>query len=244
VGTIDLNADVGEGFDADDELLALVSSANVACGYHAGDAGSMRATCALAVERDVAIGAQVSYRDREGFGRRRVDVAQEALTDDVAEQVRALRQAAAAVGGAVSYLKPHGALYNRIVDDEEQAAAVVDVCRSEGLPVLGLPGSRFLALAAEQGVETRREFFADRGYDRRGGLVPRSDRGALVDDDDAIAHRVTMLLEQATVTAVDGTPVPVAADSICVHGDTPGAARLAARVRETVLAAGWTVGHP
>jgi UPF0271 protein len=242
--TIDLNADVGEGFDADVDLMTVVSSANVACGFHAGDAESMRTTCALAVAHDVAIGAQVSYRDREGFGRRRVDLARAVLSADVAEQIRDLRRAAGYVGGIVSYVKPHGALYNRIVDDEDQAAGVVEVCVDEDLPVLGLPGSQFLALAAERGLVTRREFFADRAYDQRGRLVPRSDPGAVIEDADAVARRVAILLDRGRVSSIEGTLVDVEADSICVHGDTPGAARLASRVRDAVLAAGWEVAHP
>lgn len=237
----DLNADVGEGFGYDEALLAVVTSANVACGFHAGDAATMRATCDLAAARMVSVGAQVSYRDREGFGRRRRDVEPTVLRDDVVEQVAALAQAAEAAGVTVSYLKPHGALYHRVVADEEQAAAVVGAAASWRLPVLGLPGSRLLELAADAGLDARREFFADRAYDAEGGLVSRSEPGALVTDLTQVVGRVRQLVEEATVTAVDGSTVSVAADSICVHGDTPDAARLARAVADTVTAAGGVV---
>jgi UPF0271 protein len=238
---IDLNADVGEGFDADQALLRVVTSANVACGFHAGDAGTMRATCALAAGWDVAIGAQVSYRDRAGFGRRRMDVDRHLLFADVVEQVRALRQAAKPVGGVVRYLKPHGALYNRVVDDEDQAAAVAEAAAAESLPVLCLPGSRLAVVAAGVGVVVRREFFADRGYDRSGRLVPRTHPSALVGDPEQVEQRVHRMLIDRVVRSIDGIDVPVVAESVCVHGDSPDAVALATAARRGISAARWTV---
>ncbi len=230
----DLNADVGEGFDQDRELLELVTSANVACGFHAGDSSTMRESCAQAVSSGVVVGAQVSYRDREGFGRRRVEIEAAPLEADLEEQVEALRSAGRLEGTAVRYLKPHGALYNRAVHDAAQAGAVVAVARRHGLAVLGLPGSVLLRSAAEAGVPVFGEFFADRGYDVQARLVPRSEPGALVSDAADVAARVHRLVTRGVVGCVDGSDVPVAADSICVHGDGPHAVELATATR-TVL---------
>ncbi|MEU8458119.1 LamB/YcsF family protein [Streptomyces griseoaurantiacus] len=246
---IDLNADLGEGFGrwtlTDDEaLLSVVTSANVACGFHAGDPSVMRRVCDLAAERGVRIGAQVSYRDLAGFGRRAMDVPGEELACELAYQIGALRVFAQAAGARVAYVKPHGALYNRTVHDAEQAAAVVAGVRLAGgsLPVLGLPGSRLLAAAEEAGLTAVPEAFADRAYTPEGTLVPRREANAVVTDEDAVVRRALALGVGGAVEAVDGTTVAVAARSLCVHGDTPGAARIAARVREALEEAGVEVG--
>jgi 5-oxoprolinase (ATP-hydrolysing) subunit A len=239
--TLDLNADVGEGFDIDAELLEIVTSANVACGFHAGDGDTMRRCCELAVSSGVAVGAQVSYRDRDGFGRRDVEIGRGALLADLEEQLAALRDAASSTGASIRYIKPHGALYNRVVWDSDQAAAVVDAASRHALPVLGLPESRVLELAAEARVASFREFFADRGYAADGRLVPRSEPGALVDDPDAVATRTRRLAAEACVQSVDGVDVTVDADSVCVHGDTPGAVALARAVRTALEDAGCLV---
>jgi UPF0271 protein len=245
---IDLNSDLGEGFGAwtlgdDDALLDIVTSANVACGFHAGDPSIMRRVCARAVERGVAIGAQVGYRDLAGFGRRAIAVDPAELTDEVLYQLGALDGLAGVEGGRVSYLKPHGALYNTIVTDSAQAAAVVDAVRryDPAMPVLGLPGSAFLRLAAEAGLTTVAEAFADRAYTVDGHLVPRRMTGAVLHDADLIADRCVRMVTTGTVAAIDGTPVSVPARSICVHGDTPGAVSIARRVRESLVKAGITV---
>lgn len=245
---IDLNADLGEGFGrwtlTDDEaLLACVTSANVACGFHAGDASVMRRVCDAAAAGGVRIGAQVSYRDLAGFGRRAMEVPADELAAEVAYQIGALRVFAEAAGSTVSYVKPHGALYNRTVHDEEQAAAVVAGVRlaGGGLAVLGLPGSHLLAHASAAGLPTVEEAFADRAYTARGTLVPRGEAGAVVHDaDDVVRRGVGMALDRA-VTAVDGSRIPVEARSLCVHGDTPGAAALARRVRAALEDAGVLV---
>jgi UPF0271 protein len=234
----DLNADVGEGFGFDDDLLDLISSANVACGFHAGDPLTMRTLCSWAAERDVAVGAQVSYRDREGFGRRDVEVAQPDLVADLTEQVEALSAAATDASTSVRYLKPHGALYNRCVYDPEHARAVVSVARTYALPVLCLPGSVLLDLASAAGLPARREFFADRAYDAAGHLVARSVPGAVIEDPALVVARVRRLVRSCTVVSVDGGELDVAADSICVHGDTAGAAALATSVRRALEAEG------
>jgi UPF0271 protein len=228
---MELNADLGEGFPHDGTLMTLVTQANVACGFHAGDETTMLATCRSAVQHGVTVGAQVSYRDRAHFGRRDLDVDHDTLVRDLAEQVTALIAIAAQVGANVSYLKPHGALYNRAARDQQQARAVVEVCERYGLPVMCLPGSAPLLLAAAAGLDGWREFFADRAYDREGSLVPRTVDGAVVSDPAVVEARVDQLLEQGTVTAVDGTLVEVAADSICVHGDSRDAVALARAVR-------------
>lgn len=252
VPTIDLNADLGESFGRwrlgdDAALVEHLSSANVACGFHAGDPLTLRQTCEAAVRRGVVIGAQVGYRDLAGFGRRFVDMAPEDLAADVLYQVGALDALARAAGGRVAYVKPHGALYHATVTHEGQARAVVEAAvafargSARELPVLGLPGSALLAIAAEAGLPAVPEAFADRGYRADGTLVPRSEPGALVTDPDEVAARVVRLATAGTVVAVDGTEVEVTAASVCLHGDTPGAVAAAAATRAALAAAGVRV---
>ncbi len=242
---IDLNADLGEGFGiwtlGDDEaLLDIVTSANIACGFHGGDPSIMRRVCRAAAERGVAIGAQVGYRDLAGFGRRRIEVDPDDLLADIVYQLGALDAFARLAGSRVSYVKPHGALYNAIVDDEEQAAAVVAAvaAHDRSLAVLGLPGSAVLRHAAAAGLRPVSEAFADRAYTAAGQLVPRSRPGAVLDDVSEIVSRCRLLALDGIVAADDGSTVCVHAGSICVHGDTPGAAEIAAAVRDALLAAG------
>lgn len=246
--SIDLNVDIAEGFGVwriadDDALLTVVSSANVACGFHAGDPGTMRRACVTAVKHGVAIGAQVSYRDLAGFGRRFIDVAPMELVDDVLYQLSALHGIAAVSGGRMTYVKPHGALYNAIVTHEKQAAAVVEAVRhfDSSLAVLGLPGSRWLALAEEAGLETVREAFADRAYTPKGTLVSRREPGAVVSDPAVVTERAVRFATEGTVVAVDGSVIQAQARSICVHSDTPGALELAKSVRAGLIAAGVRV---
>jgi UPF0271 protein len=245
---MDLNADLGEGFGVwrlgdDEALLGVVTSANVACGFHAGDPATMRRVCARAAEAGVAVGAQVSYRDLAGFGRRFIDVDPDELADDVLYQLAALDGIARAEGTGVSYVKPHGALYNAAVAHEGQARAVVDAVAAYGggLPVLGLPGSALLRAAESAGLPAVSEGFADRGYTAAGTLVPRREPGALVHDPAAVADRAVRMAVDGEVVAVDGTPVSLRVESICVHGDTPGAVELARTVRTALEAAGLAV---
>ncbi|MEH0553266.1 MULTISPECIES: LamB/YcsF family protein [unclassified Streptomyces] len=245
---IDLNADLGEGFGRwqltdDEQLLSVVTSANVACGFHAGDAVTMRRVCALAVERGVTIGAQVSYRDLAGFGRRAMDVPAAELAAEVAYQIGALEVFARAAGARVAYVKPHGALYNRVVHDEEQAGAVVEgvLLADAALPVLGLPGSRLLELARTAGLPAVPEAFADRAYTERGTLVPRGRAGAVVTDPDAVVARSVSLARAGRVASEAGTEIDVRARSLCLHGDTPGAVDLARRVRRGLEESGVRV---
>lgn len=245
---VDLNADLGESYGRwqlgdDAGLLQVVSSANVACGFHAGDPATLVRTCREAVARGVAIGAQVGYLDLVGFGRRFVDVSPDDLYADVLYQLAALDGIARTVGGAVTYVKPHGALYNTVVHHEPQAAAVVAAVADfpGSLPVLGLPGSVLLTRADEQGVPTVAEAFADRGYTPRATLVPRSEPGAVLDDPATVADRVVRLVTEGRVRAVDGSDVEVGAASVCVHGDSPGAVAMARAVRSALEAAGVEV---
>jgi UPF0271 protein len=221
---IDLNADLGEEVTDDAGLLAVVTSANVACGFHAGTPATMRAVCAEAARHGVVVGAQVSYRDREHFGRVALEVEHDLLRDQVAEQVDVLARIAAEEGTTVRYVKPHGALYHRVTDDLEQADAVL--AGSGGLPVLGFPGSSLLARASAAGRATYTEGFPDRGY-ADGRLVDRDQPGALIGDSDAIADQAVRLAPSVA--------------SLCVHGDSPGAVAHAHAVRRALEGAAYTV---
>lgn len=245
---IDLNADVGESFGRwtlgdDAAMLELVTSANVACGFHAGDPLTLQRTCELAAARGVAIGAQVGYRDLAGFGRRFLDVAPEELTADVLYQVGALAAFARVAGTRVGYVKPHGALYNTVVQHEAQAAAVVEaVVRYDAtLPLLGLPGSVLLDRAERAGLRPVAEAFADRAYTPAGTLLPRREAGAVLHDPAEVAARSVRMATVGEVVAVDGTVVPVRPASLCLHGDSPGAVAMARAVRRALDAAGIAV---
>jgi UPF0271 protein len=246
---MDLNADVGESFGLwklgdDDALLSLVTSANVACGFHAGDPATLRRTTELAAHLGVAVGAQVSYRDLVGFGRRFMDVSPQDLRDDVIYQIGALDTFARLSGRSVTYVKPHGALYHAVVQHEEQAFAVVEavaaysLANRRDLALLGQPGSALLTAADKVGLRTVREAFADRGYDSSGQLLPRDAPGALVTDLDAVARRAVRMAVDGEVITDDGSVVLVTPESICVHGDTPGAVEIARSVRTALEAAG------
>ncbi|MFA6575727.1 MAG: 5-oxoprolinase subunit PxpA [Nocardioides sp.] len=221
---VDLNADLGEEVTDDVALLAVITSANVACGYHAGTPAIMRAVCAEAVRLGVSVGAQVSYADREGFGRRRTDVAMAVLREQVADQVGTLASIAASEGTEVRYVKPHGALYHRVIEDVEHARAVL--AGSGTLPLLGMPGV-LLRLAVEAGRAVWHEGFPDRAYDDAGRLVPRHRPGAVLDDGERIAAQALTLASRV--------------DSLCVHGDEPDAVANARDVRRVLEAAGWTL---
>jgi 5-oxoprolinase (ATP-hydrolysing) subunit A len=245
---IDLNSDLGEGFGTwtlgdDDALLEVVTSANVACGFHAGDPDILRRVCGLAAERGVVIGAQVAYRDLHGFGRRAMEVDPPTLTNEVIYQIAALDGFARIAGTRVSYVKPHGALYNAVVHHVDQAAAVVEAVRlyDASLPVMGLPGSSILNQAADAGLRTVTEAFADRGYTPQGTLVPRSQPGALLHDPQAVAERMVAMVRTGQLTASDGSAVAVSASSICVHGDSPAAVEMAVAVRKALTEAGIDV---
>ncbi|MFE5875055.1 LamB/YcsF family protein [Rhodococcus sp. NPDC056506] len=236
--SVDLNSDLGEGFGAwtlgdDDAMLELVTSANIACGFHAGDPTTLLATCESAATRGVRIGAQVGYRDLAGFGRRFIDVSPKDLTADVIYQIGALDGLARVAGSRVTYVKPHGALYNAIVHHRRQARAVVAavVAYDSSLPVLGLPGSVFLEEAREAGLDIVAEAFADRAYTAEGTLVPRTESGAVLHDPTLVAERVRRMVVDGELDAVDGSTLKVAAASVCVHGDSPAAVDMAVAIR-------------
>ncbi|TPG19275.1 LamB/YcsF family protein [Pedococcus bigeumensis] len=246
--TVDLNADLGESFGrwtlGDDEaMLDVVTSANVACGFHAGDPRGLLRVCEQAAERGVVVGAQVGYRDLAGFGRRFIDLDPADLLADVVYQIGALQGVCAAAGTSVRYVKPHGALYNAVVSHEAQARAVVEAVRrvDPSLPLLGLPGSVLLTLAEAAGIPTVAEAFADRAYTAVGTLVPRSEAGAVLHDPETVAARAVRLVATGRVDAADGTAVHVDAASLCVHGDSPGAVSMATAVRAGLEAAGVTL---
>ncbi|AOW95067.1 hypothetical protein BFN03_15410 [Rhodococcus sp. WMMA185] len=248
VSAIDLNSDLGESFGAwtlgdDTAMLKLVTSANVACGFHAGDPATLLSTCTAAADLSVRIGAQVGYRDLAGFGRRFIDITPRDLTADVIYQIGALDGLARVSGSSVSYVKPHGALYNAIVHHRGQARAVVAAIRAydETLPVLGLPGSMFLEEAESAGLRTVAEAFADRAYTPEATLVPRRTEGALLHDPTVVAHRVRRLVVDHTLDAIDGTVLPTTAESVCVHGDTPMAVEMATAIRSLLDSEGITV---
>ncbi|MER7251861.1 5-oxoprolinase subunit PxpA [Kribbella sp. NPDC000426] len=245
---MDLNADMGEGFGSwsmgdDAALLDVVTSANVACGFHAGDPSIMRRVTAGAVERGVAIGAHVGYADKPGFGRRFLDIEPAALRDEVVYQIGALDAFARIAGDKVRYVKPHGALYNTIGHHAEQAAAVVTAVAEydKTLPVLGLPGSVWLRLAEEAGLTAVHEAFADRAYTPEGTLVSRREAGSVLHDADEIAARCTAMATGQPIRDSSGGSLVVDPTSICVHGDTPGAVDIARRVRGALEGAGVTL---
>lgn len=248
---IDLNADVGESFGSwrmgdDAALLPLVSSANVACGFHAGDASTARRAVEIAVAAGVSVGAHVGYQDLAGFGRRFLDIAPRQLTDEVIYQVGALDALARTVGGRVRFVKPHGALYHAIVRHPEQAAAVVAAVQALDLDLalVTLPGALVAGLAQEAGVRIVLEAFADRAYTADGGLVPRDAPGAVLGEPEEIAARVVGLARDRTVSSVDGGRVTVEAETVCLHGDSPGAVAIARAVRTALDAAGIAVASP
>lgn len=245
VPAVDLNADLAEGFGVwqlgdDDAMLDIVTSANLACGFHAGNPVGLAHACRGAAGRGVRIGAQVGYFDLAGFGRRRIEVEPAELTADVVYQIGAMQALARAAGSALCYVKPHGALYNTAMVDAGQARAVVEAVAAvdPGLPVLGLAGSVFFAEARRLGLRTVPEAFADRGYLPDGRLAPRGTAGAVLHDPAVIAERVSAMVGTGTVTAVDGSTVRVEVESVCVHGDSPGAVDIATAVRRRLLADG------
>lgn len=238
VTTIDLNSDLGESFGEwtmgnDEAMMALISSANVACGFHAGSPALILATLRAACARGVAVGAHVSYPDLVGFGRRNMDIASVELTADVIYQVGALQGLARAVGTDVRFVKPHGALYNTIAHDERQARAVIEGILEVDpqLILVGLAGSRLLQWAEQKGLRTVSEAFADRAYHADGTLVSRREPGSVLHDAQFVAKRMLQLVTEGGVESIEGTFTPIKADSICVHGDSPGAVDIAREVR-------------
>jgi 5-oxoprolinase (ATP-hydrolysing) subunit A len=244
--SVDLNADVGEGCGQDVSLMPLISSANIACGLHAGDAGTMRDAVRLARDHNVAIGAHPSFPDREHFGRREMQLSAEDLHECIVAQVRSLADVAASAGARLRHVKPHGALYNMAARDDRLAEAVVAAIRSvdPSLAIFGLAGSALLNAAVRIGLHSVSEAFADRAYRADGSLLPRDQPGSVLHDPDEVAARVVDMARDGSVAAVDGGRIRVRADTICIHGDTPGAPALAKTIREALMSAGIAVAAP
>lgn len=246
---IDLNADVGEGVGQDPALMPHITSANVACGVHAGSPAVMRETVLLAREHGVAVGAHPSFPDREGFGRRDLQLPPQQIEDMVISQIEALAAIAAEEGVQLQHVKPHGALFNVAVRDRSVAEAIARATAlvNPALILFGLPASELIAAGRAAGLHTACEVFADRAYRPDGTLVPRTQPGAVIDDAAQVLTRVAAIAREHAVIAIDGTRVPITPDTICVHGDTPGAAALAARIRATLAASGIdvkSIGQP
>ncbi|SHM67221.1 LamB/YcsF family protein [Phytopseudomonas punonensis] len=243
--TIDLNSDLGESFGQwsmgdDAAMLDIVTSANVACGFHAGDPAGILHTLKAAAAKGVTIGAHVAYPDLVGFGRRNMDVASDELTADVIYQIGALQALATAAGTKVRYVKPHGALYNTIAHDTRQALAVIAAIRAVDarLVLVALAGSPLIELARREGLTCIAEAFADRAYTPQGTLVSRREAGAVLHDAEQVAQRMLHLVQSGEVEAIDGSVTRIEADSICVHGDSPGAIQMAREVRQLLEKSG------
>jgi UPF0271 protein len=242
---VDLNSDVGESYGIwrlgdDAAMLRIVSSANVACGFHAGDPSTLRATCATAAAHGVVVGAQVAYPDLLGFGRRYLDIDPGELRDAVLYQLGALDAFAQVAGGEVDYVKPHGALYHAAIDDRALAEAIVAAATEydPSLAILGQPDSELLAAAERAGLEAVAEAHVDRVYRPDGRLLPRGETGALITDVDTAAAQAVRIAVDGEVVAADGEVIALHARSMCVHSDTPGAVAIAGAVREALEAAG------
>jgi 5-oxoprolinase (ATP-hydrolysing) subunit A len=244
--TIDLNADVGEGCGQDAALMPLISSANIACGIHAGDNDSMREAVALALEHGVAIGAHPSFPDREHFGRREMQLDARELHQCIVAQIESLANVAAAAGAQLRHVKPHGALYNMAARDEAIAETVVAAIRSvdSTLMMFGLAGSVMLTVAERLGLRAISEAFADRAYRPDGSLLPRNQQGSVLHDETGVASRAVAMVQGGAIIAVDGSHVAIRADTICLHGDSPGADVMALRIRDAFAAAGVRIVAP
>ena len=245
---IDLNCDMGESFGAytigqDEALMRNVTSANIACGFHAGDPSVMRRTVRLALKSEVAIGAHPGFPDLVGFGRRDMKATPQEVEDLVLYQVGAVAAIAAAEGVCLQHVKPHGALYNMAARDPELARAIARAVAAfdSSLILFGLAGSSLLAAGRAASLHVAAEAFADRAYEPDGTLAPRGKPGSVLHDADALVWRVLRMVRERSVAAIDGSTIPLQVDTICVHGDTPGAAELTARLRAGLEAAGIKV---
>jgi UPF0271 protein len=240
---IDINCDLGEGCGHDPELMRLVSSANIACGFHAGDEDTMRRTVGLALENGVSIGAHPSFLDRENFGRTEMSISPVEVTNIVAEQIHTLKRICEAEGGVLHHVKPHGALYNQAAKNVELSAAIAKAARETdpGLIFYGLSGSSLISEAEAVGLKTASEVFADRTYQNDGTLTPRSRPDALITDDDASVAQVFQMVTRQSVTSVGGETVPLKAETICIHGDGEHAVSFASRIRAALIDSGFEI---
>lgn len=233
---IDLNCDMGEGCTGDAELMRFITSANIACGFHAGDEDTMKRTVGSAIKNGVAIGAHPGYRDRENFGRTMLDLSVEEVTDIVTEQISALAQIVKSAGGTLNHVKPHGALYNQAAKDQNLAAAIVDAVRNfdDKLVLFGLSGSHLISEAANRGLRSASEVFADRTYTQDGSLTPRSELNALIHDQTAAVEQVLDMIKYGRVRSTDGIMVAITAETVCIHGDGENALQFAMAVNRSL----------
>ena len=243
---VDLNADVGEGVGDDAALMPYLSSANIACGYHAGNAAVMRHAIAFARRHHVAVGAHPGFQDRKGFGRRELTMTAAEVEGLISRQIHTLAEAATEKGVRVTHVKPHGALYNMAARDAGLAAAIARSVAAvdRTLLLFGLAGSHLIGEGRKAGLRTVSEVFADRAYRADGSLVPRTEPGAVLDDSDLVVSRALAMVREGAVSAVDGSRVPLDVETICIHGDTPGAVDFARRLRAELDAAGVQVIAP
>lgn len=234
--TVDLNCDMGEGCGHDAELMQYISSANIACGFHAGDVETMNKTVELALEHGVAIGAHPGYSDRENFGRGAVDLPLDEVTDIVIEQLELLRSICARHGTDLHHMKPHGAMYNQAAKDPALAAAIAEAVKRVNPKIIlyGLSGSCLVSEAERIGLRTASEVFADRTYQRDGSLTPRSRENALIEDSNEAVNQVVRMIQSKSVAALTGETVPLRADTICIHGDGPMAVVFARTIHQAI----------
>jgi UPF0271 protein len=241
---IDLNCDMGEGCRNDAALMDHISSTNIACGFHAGDAETMKRTVEMAIEKGVAIGAHPGYRDRENFGRTAMHLPAAEVVEVVTEQIAALTEIAIVSGGRLTHVKPHGALYNQAARDSELAAAIAEavIAFDRDLILFGLSGSLSISEAVSRGLRTASEVFADRTYQSDGSLTPRSQSNALIADTEQAVGHVLQMAKSGTATATDGTTVPIVADTICIHGDGAHALDFARIINQSLRENGIDIG--
>ena len=241
--SIDLNCDLGEGCDNDAELMEYISSANIACGFHAGDSATMRRTAELAVAHGVAIGAHPGYRDRENFGRTSMSLPPDEIFDLVREQVLAMKEVCDSLGAELHHVKAHGAMYNQAGKDKELAAAIAEAVASvnKDLVLFGLSGSYVVSAAEAAGLRSASEVFADRTYRPDGSLTPRTESNALLDDPKDVVDQVLQIIASRTVTATTGETVRIDADTVCIHGDGAHATEFARTLRRSLEENGVTI---
>lgn len=241
--TVDLNCDLGEGCGNDAELMRYISSANIACGFHAGDARTMRQTAEIAIEHNVAVGAHPGYRDKENFGRRSMTLSVEEVFELVVQQIESLTEICSSLNCSIHHVKPHGALYNQAATDKDLAAAIAQAIGSvdDNLILYGLSGSLLISQAEAAGLKTASEVFADRTYRSDGTLTPRTEPNALITNVQRSIDQVLQMVETETVTTTDGVTIPIKAETVCLHGDGVHAVQFAKAVREALLTSGVKV---
>ena len=243
---IDLNCDMGEGIGNEPAIMPFISSANIACGYHAGDEKTMWQTVERALEHKVAIGAHVSFLDRENFGRSNIKVPMDEVYEWIEQQLLIFYEICSALEASISHVKPHGALYNLSAVDKELATTVAKAVKDidPGLSIFGLSGSESIKAAKSAGLKFANEVFADRRYSDQGLLIDRTERGALIESEEEAVAQVLQILEQGTVKSISGKNIPIKADTICIHGDGKNAVQLAKSINEAIKKIGMRIENP